>query len=130
MSTPPGPRLLEFVYTFLFERTRKGVFTDDEVKALEETLLANPEDGNVMAGTGGVRKSRVANETRGKSGSGRVAHLYVASQRTVYFVLAFPKNVQGNLTPDQRRLVRALVEEIKREEWPRKRLPHWPRRTP
>lgn len=129
MSTPAEHPLIEFVYTFLFERTRRAVFTDGEIKALEDTLLENPEDSDVMAGTGGVRKSRAANEGRGKSGSGRVAYLYVETQRTVYFLLAFPKNVQGNLTPDQKRIVRALVEDIKREEWPRKRLPHGPRRT-
>ena len=128
MSTPAEPPFLEFVYTQLFERSRKGVFTDDEVKALENTLLADPQDGDVMAGTGGVRKSRAANEGRGKSGSGRVAYLFVESQRTVYFILAFPKNVQGNLTADQKHVVRGLVADIKREEWPRRKPSRPPRR--
>jgi hypothetical protein len=113
---------LEFVYLPLFERTRCGVLTDGEVKALEDELLANPRAGVVMVNTGGVRKVRAAQQGRGKSGSARVAYLYVPEQTTVYFILAFPKNVQGNLTANQKKQVRALVAQIKSEDWPRRRV--------
>lgn len=113
---------LEFVYLPLFERTRKGVLTDAEVQAVEDELLANPRAGVVMVNTGGVRKVRAAQEQRGKSGSARVAYLYVQEQATVYFILAFPKNVQGNLTAEQKKQVRALVAQIRAEDWPRRRL--------
>jgi hypothetical protein len=112
---------LEFVYLGLFERTRAGVLDDAEVKALEDELLANPRAGVVMVNTGGVRKVRAAQQGRGKSGSARVAYLYVPEQATVYFILAFPKNVQGNLTPDQKKQVRSVVAQIKDEPWPRSR---------
>jgi hypothetical protein len=114
--------LLEFIYLPLFERTRKGVLTDAEVKEVEDALLANPRSGVVIIETGGVRKVRAAQDYRGKSGSARVVYLYVEEQATVYFILAFPKNVQGNLTPEQKRLVRALVVQVRQEEWPRRRL--------
>lgn len=114
--------LLEFVYLGLFERTRKGVLTDAEMKQVEDELLANPRAGVVMVNTGGVRKVRAAQEQRGKSGSARVAYLYVEEQATVYFILAFPKNVQGNLTDAQKKQVRGVVEQIRDEDWPRKRI--------
>lgn len=119
MPPPAEPLHLEFVYLPLFERTRRGVFTDEEIRALEDVLLENPEDGDVLAGTGAVRKSRVANRGRGKRGSGRVAYLYVKEQQTVYFILAFAKNVQGNLTELEKAAVRRLVGEIRSERWPR-----------
>jgi hypothetical protein len=115
--------LLEFVYTTLFERTRKGVLTDEEIKAVEDDLLNNPRAGAIMSNTGGVRKTRAAQEGRGKRGSGRVAYLYLPDRQTVYFVFAFPKNMQGNLTDAQKKLVREIVKKIGREEWPRKPLP-------
>ena len=114
--------LLEFVYLGLFERTRKGVLSDAEMKEVEDALLANPRAGAVMANTGGVRKVRAAQEQRGKSGSARVAYLYVEEQATVYFILAFPKNVQGNLTDAQKKQVRTVVAQIRDEGWPRKRI--------
>jgi hypothetical protein len=113
--------LLEFVYLELFERTRKGVLTDLEVKAVEDELLANPRAGDVIVNTAGVRKVRAVQDHRGKSGSARVVYLYVEEQRTVYFVLAFPKNVQANLTADQKKLVRALVAQVRQQDWPRRR---------
>lgn len=112
---------LEFVYLGMFERARKGVLSDAEVKALEDELLGNPRAGAVMVNTGGVRKVRAAQAQRGKSGSARVAYLYVEEQATVYFILAFPKNVQGNLTAGQKKAVRTLVSHIRQEEWPRRR---------
>lgn len=121
MPSPVEPAYLEFVYLPLFERTRSRVYTDEEMEKLENTLLENPEDGDVMSNTGGVRKSRAAHEGRGKSGSGRVAYLYLRRRRTIYFLLAFPKNVQGNLTDPQKKAVRALVADIKNEVWPYKR---------
>jgi len=63
-------RYLEFVYLELFERTRNGVISDEEMKVLEDELLENPEKGSVQRDTGGVRKVRVA--TRG---GGRAAGL-------------------------------------------------------
>jgi hypothetical protein len=44
-----------------------------------------------------------------------VAYLYVASRAKLYFLLAFPKNVQGALTQDRKRIVRKLVAELKKE---------------
>ena len=117
MGRVPGVRV-----PGLFERTRAGVLTDAEVKELEDELLANPRAGVVMVNTGGVRKVRAAQQGRGKSGSARVAYLYVPEQATVYFILAFPKNVQGNLTADQKKQVRGVVAQIRDEDWPRKRL--------
>ena len=113
--------MLEFVYLALFERSRTGILEDSDLKALEDVLLANPRAGVVMAGTGGVRKLRAAREGRGKSGGARVVYLFIEEQATVYLILAFPKNVQGNLTPEQKRLVRTLVGQVKQEPWPRER---------
>ncbi|HEX2206899.1 MAG TPA: type II toxin-antitoxin system RelE/ParE family toxin [Longimicrobium sp.] len=112
--------LLEFVYLNLFERTRKGVLTDAEMKEVEDELLANPRAGVVMGNTDGVRKLRAAQEERGKSGSARVAYLYVPEQATVYFLIAFAKNVQGNLTAEQKKQLRALVAQIRADDWPRR----------
>ncbi len=66
-----------------------------------------------------MRKSRAAQNGRGKSGSTRVMYLYVQEQGTIYFLFAFPKNIQGNLTADQKRLIRGMADDIRREPWPR-----------
>lgn len=111
-----GERYLEFVYLKLFERTAGGVISEEEMKAVEDELLENPEKGSVQGNTGGVRKVRVATGGQGKSGSARVAYLYVQIRETIYFILAFPKNVQPNLTADQKKTLRGLAEKLKKEK--------------
>jgi hypothetical protein len=121
VKIPNAARYLEFVSTPMFERTRKGVLSDDDVRGLENELLKNPEAGDVVSGTGGVRKTRAANEGHGKRGSVRVAYLYVQKWETIFFLFPFPKNVQGNLTADQKRAIRAEIRRITAESWPRKK---------
>ena len=89
--------------------------SEDDLKKLEEILLENPQLGDVIEGTGGARKMRIQIENRGKSGGGRVIYIDVFEKEKLYFLLAYPKNVQDNLTPDQKKQVRKLVEAIKKE---------------
>ena len=89
--------------------------SEDDLKKLEEILLENPQLGDVIEGTGGARKIRIQIENRGKSSGGRVIYVDVFEKEKLYFLLAYPKNVQDNLTPDQKKQVRKLVEAIKKE---------------
>lgn len=106
----------EFVYTEPFRKCWKAMgLSEDALKKLEEILLENPQLGDVIEGTGGARKMRIQIENRGKSGGGRVIYVDVFEKEKLYFLLAYPKNVQDNLTPDQKKQVRKLVEAIKKE---------------
>ena len=106
----------EFVYTEPFRKCWKAMgLSEDDLKKLEEILLENPQLGDVIEGTGGARKMRILIENRGKSGGGRVIYVDVFEKDKLYFLLAYPKNVQDNLTPDQKKQVRKLVEAIKKE---------------
>ena len=105
----------EFVYTEPFRKCWKAMgLSEDDLKKLEEILLENPQLGDVIEGTGGARKMRIQIENRGKSGGGRVIYVDVFEKEKLYFLLAYPKNVQDNLTPDQKKQVRKLVEAIKK----------------
>ncbi len=106
----------EFVYTEPFRKCWKAMgLSEDDLKVLEETLLLNPQLGDVIEGTGGARKMRIQIEHRGKSGGGRVVYVDVFEKEKLYFLLAYPKNVQDDLTPDQKKQIRKLIEAIKKE---------------
>ena len=106
----------EFVYTAPFQRSWKAMgLNDADQKLLEEALLQNPQLGDVIEGTGGARKMRIQLEGRGKSGGGRVIYVDVFELEKLYFLLAYPKNVQDNLTPEQKKMIRKLVEAIQKE---------------
>lgn len=88
---------------------------DDSLLELEKILLENPEIGDVIEGTGGARKMRIRLEGRGKRGGGRVIYLDVFEQENLYLLFAYPKNVQENLTPDQKKAICRIIEEIRKE---------------
>lgn len=110
------PDSLQFVYTWLFERTARGLLTDREMQAVEQHLLRNPRAGDSLSATGGVRKIRAGLPGRGKRGGARVLYYYIELRSKVYFLLAFAKNVQANLTSDHKKSLRQLVRQLEGEE--------------
>lgn len=106
----------EFIFTKPFLSSWKAMGLDtDSLKALEEIMLSNPKIGDVIQGTGGARKIRIQLDRRGKSGGGRVIYLDVFQKEKLYFLFAYPKNLQDDLTSEQRKLIKAIVDAIKKE---------------
>ncbi len=70
--------------------------------------------GDVIEGTGEVRKMRIQLEGRGKSG-GRVIYVDIFEKEHLYLLFAYPKNVQENLAPDQKKAIRRMIELIEKE---------------
>lgn len=105
-----------FVLTSGFEKSWADLgLGDDELRVLQSLLINDPESGDVIQGTGGARKIRIPMEGRGKSGGGRVIYVDVVVRERIYLLLAYPKNVQADLTPEQKKLVRKIIQTIKEE---------------
>lgn len=106
----------KFIYTAPFRRCWKAMgLHDEDLHLLEEMLLRDPQAGDVIEGTGGARKVRIQLEGRGKRGGGRVIYLDVFEKENLYLLFAYPKNVQENLTPDQKRAIRTMIDAIRKE---------------
>lgn len=58
---------IEFVETSIFTKQIKEIATDDELKELQAELIAQPEKGDIIKGTGGLRKVRIAVGNKGKA---------------------------------------------------------------
>lgn len=104
----------EFVMLPEFDKKWKEIgFTDKELKALQEELTINPNKGDLMQGTGGLRKIRVAFEGRGKSSSARVCYVDFAVYERIYLITAYTKNEKDNLTKEERNEVKKVIELLK-----------------
>ena len=108
----PLRREIDFVYTPLFERSARGLLDDESMRRAELELLNDPRAGATVAGTGGIRKLRVALPGRGKRGSTRVAYLYLELRGRIYFLLAYAKAEQIDLSAADKKVLRALVMEL------------------
>ena len=106
----------EFVFTKPFLNCWKAMgLCDDDLKNLEEILIANPHMGAVIQDTGGAIKLRIQLDGTGKSGGSRVIYLDVFEKEKLYLLFAYPKNVQENLTAEQKVSIKKLVDAIKKE---------------
>ena len=84
-------------------------------------IASDPERGDLIPGTGGLRKRRIALPGRGKRGGARVITLYLGEGFPVYAVFIYAKNERADLSPQQRRVLAGIVAEIKRERQKRAR---------
>ena len=80
---------------------------------MQRELADDPERGDLIARSGGLRKIRMPLPGRGKRGGARVIYYWVSQQSQIYLLLAYAKNAQDDLTPAQLKTLRQLLEEWK-----------------
>lgn len=85
---------------------------DNDLRRLQEELLFNPEKGDVMQGTGGLRKLRFAFEGQGKSGSVRVCYVDFVIYRSIYLITAYPKSEKENLSKSERNSIAKMIKSL------------------
>ena len=103
----------KFVMMPVFDKVWKEMgLTDDDLQALQEQLLANPQIGDVISGTGGLRKMRFSLPNRGKRGSSRIIYIDFCVVETIYLIFAYPKNEKDNLSAAERNAIRKLIEQL------------------
>jgi mRNA-degrading endonuclease RelE of RelBE toxin-antitoxin system len=98
-----------------FTRQAEKLFSEDEKMELVSFLSIHPLAGDLIPGTGGVRKLRFAASGRGKRGGARVIYYYLDADLPLYALLAYPKNAKVDLSPEEKRGVAAFVDAIKAE---------------
>ena len=88
---------------------------DDDLRHLEELFLADPQSGDVIPGTGGLRKLRFAPPSRrtGKRGGLRVIYAWIASASEIYLFTLYGKNEQADLTSDEKRFYRQVLQRLR-----------------
>ena len=89
--------MISFVETKLFTRLVQEHLSDDEYSKLQQMLLADPENGAVVPGSGGVRKLRWGVAGRGKRGGIRVIYFLRTRQGQIWMLTLYPKNVAENI---------------------------------
>ena len=98
----------------LLRRQIKQIATDEELKELQKELIESPKKGDLIPGTGGLRKIRLATGSQGKSGSARVIY-FLAAKEVIYLIMAYPKNIKDNLTDVEKSELKKLTKLLKNE---------------
>jgi len=101
--------LLTVAETQLFIRQAAAVWTEAERNAFVDFIAANPEEGDVIPGTGGVRKLRWGRRGSGKRGGARIVYFYHDDAMPLFLLMVYAKAQQENLAPDEKRRVQSLA---------------------
>lgn len=101
------------IETPIFTKRADALLSREERAELIRLLAENPRRGDVIPGLGGVRKMRFAASGMGKRGGYRVIWYVTDEETPVIALLLYGKNEQVDLTPEQKKAVLALAEQIK-----------------
>ena len=105
--------------TSIFQRRAAALLTEEEHHDLITFLAENPEAGDEIVGTGGVRKLRFASGNKGKSGGVRVIYYFYSEALPLYALLIYGKNEKATLTADEKKAVARLAGLIKANAKPK-----------
>ncbi|MDR3699778.1 MAG: type II toxin-antitoxin system RelE/ParE family toxin [Candidatus Sulfopaludibacter sp.] len=85
----------------------------DGIEAVAVYLSDHPEAGDVIPGSGGVRKLRWAAKGKGKRGGARIIYLYIVIAARVYLIRCYAKNIKTDLTADEKKQLRQIAAYLK-----------------
>lgn len=102
---------MRFVETPVFTRAVTALLDEERYRALQLALALRPEQGDVIRGSGGLRKLRWGLAGRGKRAGIRVIYYWDAPMHTFYMLYVYTKQEQGDLTFQQIKVLSRLVQE-------------------
>jgi hypothetical protein len=102
---------MRFIETSIFTRAVVELLDDEEYRVLQLALLMRPESGARIPCGGGLRKIRWARKGKGKRGGCRIIYFWDELSETFYLLYIYPKSEQEDLTPQQLKALRKLVQE-------------------
>jgi len=101
---------MRIIETSIFTRQIEKLIDPDEYGLLQIELYHRPRTGDVIPGSGGIRKMRWGFGSQGKRGGLRILYYFIDGKDVIYMLLAYKKSKQADLTADQLKTLKKLVE--------------------
>lgn len=98
------------VETRTFTARIGGLLSDEQYRELQLHLARRPTAGNIIPGTGGLRKVRWGAKGRGRRGGCRVIYFWHVASNRLLMLFAFAKSERVDLTAAQKKVLRQIVE--------------------
>jgi mRNA-degrading endonuclease RelE of RelBE toxin-antitoxin system len=101
---------MEFVETPIFTAAVLELLSDEEYREFQNFLIKQPDAGDVIEQTGGLRKVRWSAGGKGKRGGVRVIYFYVDSFEQFRMLLIYKKGIKDDLTKAEKRQLKAIKD--------------------
>jgi len=102
--------VFEFVETSIFTKIVERYLSDDEFAELQTYLHEQPEAGDVIRGSGGVRKLRWALQGRGKRGGVRIIYYLKLDDGQIWLLTMYAKNVKETIPTQVLRQIKEVID--------------------
>jgi hypothetical protein len=114
--TAPPVSVIEFAG---YRRRANGLLTAEQRDAVIDLIAYEPECGDIIPGSGGLRKVRVGRDGIGKRGGARVVYYFCNESFPILLLALYAKNEKDDLTAAEKRELAASIKE-KVSQWQRK----------
>lgn len=99
-----------FIETALFTKNLKNYLNDDKYCELQSFLIEQPEAGDIVKETGGLRKLRWSSDNKGKRRGVRIIYYWQAAEDQIYFFTIYAKNEMTDLSSEQKKALKKMLE--------------------
>ena len=100
-----------FVETPVFTADIRALLSDENYAALQQHLISQPDAGDLIPGTGGLRKVRWTTAGRGKRGGTRVIYFHVVAHSQIRMIPIYRKGIKDDLSPREKAILRKINSE-------------------
>lgn len=97
------------------KRWAKFGLDDEQLQALQEFLCVQPDSGDIIEETGGLRKIRWSLPGKGKRGGVRVLYVDFATSEKTYLMTAFKKSQKISLSSEEKTMIKQRIKALKHE---------------
>ncbi len=104
--------MITIAETKAFQKKVIKLLTLEEKEELISYLSEHPNAGDLIRGSGGIRKLRWARSGKGKSGGVRVIYYHHSNMMPLYLLAVFGKNEKANISAEEKKLLAKLVNEL------------------
>ena len=81
---------------------------------LKKSLAKDPEEGKLITGTGGIRKTMLKSASKGKRGGFRVYYFDDPEREELFLLKIYPKNEKEDLSADEKKALKEFSNMIKK----------------
>ncbi len=103
------------IETSVFTRLIQELMDDDNYAELQKALVQKPDAGDLITGSGGLRKVRWKIQGKGKSGGVRIIYYWMTTDDQIWMLYGYAKSKKEDLTKQQLKTLRDIVEGWKNE---------------
>lgn len=99
-----------FIESSVFTKLMTNYLSDSQYSEFQKYLLKNPDIGDLIRGSGGLRKVRWTSGNKGKRGGVRIIYFWKIAEDQIYLLTIYAKNEITDISPNDKRILKQMID--------------------